>query len=155
MNTQRIPVAELLPLIRQLLGPTHTVRLTVTGDSMVPFLRPVVDQVELAGAGLRVRTGDIVLAQHRDGRCILHRIVKLNRNGCYLAGDAQNSREGPFAREQLIARVTAVHRGDRRIDCRSSGWRILSVLWRFMRPLRPQLIRTVRITRRYFGKVRT
>ncbi|MBR5524785.1 MAG: S24/S26 family peptidase, partial [Clostridia bacterium] len=81
MNKQRnqaaVPMVELSPLLMECISQGQEVILTVTGDSMCPFLRHKRDQVVLAAADpTALQPGDVPLYRRPGGQHVLHRIVE-------------------------------------------------------------------------------
>jgi signal peptidase len=137
----QISMTDMSPLLTELLGNGKTVCLTVTGNSMYPFLRGHIDCVYLEKADPeRLRAGDIVLVRKPGGQYVLHRVIKPRGNTFCLLGDAQTVPEGPFGTDCVVAAVRGVKRRDRYIDTSNLCWRVLSWIWLFLGPLRPFLI---------------
>ena len=81
-----------MPVLRELLAQGRSVSLTVTGESMSPFLRHGRDQIRLEGVTAPPKRGDMVLFQRRNGQYIMHRILRRLPDGNYaLIGDGQES----------------------------------------------------------------
>ena len=141
-----LPARELMPLVRAALERGQKVRLTVTGSSMIPFLRDS-DTVELEPAQ-RLRLGDIVLVRTGAERYVLHRIVRMDGAAFFIRGDAQSWSEGPFAPEAVLGRVAAVWSkgGIRKIE--SGLWRLAGLLWLRTNPLGYFLLKGALIARR-------
>lgn len=134
---------EMFPVIKEILKKGINVSITVTGMSMYPFLRENTDSVELANVCFTsIRRGDIVLIIRETGEYILHRVIKKEKGGFYIVGDAQQWIEGPLRPEQFIAVATAVCRGKRHIKCSSFWWKLLSGAWLRILPFRYLLIKT-------------
>lgn len=128
---------ELFAFIKSIFAIGNSARITVTGNSMFPFLRDCIDSVELVSDTFHnIRKGDIVLAEQSNGDFLLHRVYKINQDYFYLLGDGQVTIEGPFNPNQLVAKVLTVWRREQRIDCRSITWRFLSHGWLCTLPLR-------------------
>ena len=124
-----------MPLVQDSLARGTSVRFTATGGSMRPFIRHG-DTVELeAVSGTPIRVGDVVLAAAPGGLYLLHRVVARKGDSIWLAGDAQSSPQGPFARDQVLARLVGVHRRGRRVCADRSLWRALALLWIHLTPL--------------------
>lgn len=125
-----IKSVELFPAVLNILENDQNVRITVTGDSMMPFLRENIDSVELSKTDFKkLRFGQIPLIKRKSGQYILHRVVYKNKKNFYIAGDAQNWIEGPINPESLIAVVTKVWRKDKPIAIDNYFWKMLSFLW--------------------------
>lgn len=130
----------LFPVIQEILDAGGKARLTVTGTSMFPFLHDGRDSVELQKVYLpELKRGDIVLFQRLSGEYILHRVVRIEPHAFFVMGDNQQWLEGPLYPDQLIAIAGAVWRGDKRVCCRSFGWRFLSGFWLLVIPFRGEI----------------
>jgi len=149
-DIKRITSRELIPEIESMLCSGTNVKMTVTGNSMYPFLREGVDSVVLSPVKPNnLKRGDIILARRETGQHVLHRIFRKGQKSIYLLGDAQQMVEGPLRPEQVIAVVTSVWRRDKVLDCNGLVWRILSGLWLKVRTWRRHIIYGYSILRRW------
>ena len=105
---------------------------------MYPFIDPRRDEVVLAGIedGSALRRGDVVLYRRENGMLVLHRIYKIGQDGLYLLGDHQTAIEGPVRREQVKGKMTGMVRDGRYMEVGNPGYRMLSVVWLWLRPPR-------------------
>ncbi len=143
----------MFPLIKEILSRKGSVRITVTGMSMYPFLRQNIDSVELSPADFEhICRGDIVLTVRNNGQYILHRVHRKERDVFYMVGDAQHQIEGPLRPHQLAAVVTAVWRREKRIQCLDLRWRVLSALWLNTLPFRAFVMKSYGYLRRIMGR---
>lgn len=109
----------------------------VTGTSMGPFLHPG-DSVYLSMIPHCFHPGDIVLYRRENGTYILHRIIKIEKNGTvWITGDNQTQLEAVDASVQILALVTAVKRNGRFLTSRSLTWQFYQHIWRWLLPVRP------------------
>jgi len=77
MQVLKVKSSAIFPVITELLDSGQTARITVTGNSMYPFLRAGRDSVELSKASFQeINRGDIVLIKRTNGIYILHRVIK-------------------------------------------------------------------------------
>jgi signal peptidase I len=131
-----------MPLVRAALERDQRVRLTVTGSSMLPFLRDN-DVVELEPAPV-LRFGDMVLVQRVESsevaRYVLHRIVRVEGVALHIRGDAQSSSEAPFGPDAVLGRVSTLWRHGRVRRMNGGLWRLAGVTWALMSPLGPYLL---------------
>ena len=113
----------------------HAYRFT---DRGAEFIDPRRDEVVLAGIedGSALRRGDVVLYRRENGMLVLHRIYKIGQDGLYLLGDHQTAIEGPVRREQVKGKMTGMVRDGRYMDVGNPGYRMLSVVWLWLRPAR-------------------
>ena len=117
------------------------VTIYVQGGSMRPFLENG-DKVLLTppfNHG-KIGRGSIVLARTSIG-IVLHRVVRIRKQGFILAGDANAYQVEQTTREDVIAIVKAVWRKEQRIDIDSFRIRAIAWLWYLVRPLRGGLLR--------------
>ena len=120
-------VAEMLPLMLEVLHSGGEFRFYPKGTSMLPLLRQGVDSVILRTAD-HIKKSDICLYERNNGDFVLHRVVKYCKDGtlCF-RGDNQPSTECGVRRDQVIAKVTAVMRGDTRIGTGSLWYRLTRI----------------------------
>lgn len=128
-----------LPELLALLDTTEAVPLTVTGDSMVPFLLPGRDTVYLSKLTDPVRRGQMVLYRRKNGQYILHRVYRVSPEALELIGDGQTGIEPNIPPDSLLARVTAVRRKGKLLRPGHPVWFFYEKLWIRMIPLRPRL----------------
>lgn len=151
-EVKRIKADFMMPVINNLLENDSKVCLTVTGNSMYPFLRDNKDSVELAKCSFSdVKTGDIILIQRWDSTYVLHRVILKGKSSVYILGDAQRRPEGPIDRNQILAKVDSVWRCSKKISAKNIIWRILTFLWFMLFPFRRIIIdkyRRIRILHR-------
>lgn len=134
---------EAAPRIRAILQAGGSCPVTVTGTSMVPLLRHGKDQVLISPLNRPVRRGDILFYVRDNGRCILHRAVRIGPDRTVtVCGDAQTQLE-QIQPGQILGVVTRVRRKNREFPVTSPIWRAVSVLWMLLRPLRPGFLRCV------------
>ena len=149
-----VRMAEIMPVIQGLLLNNNKAKLIVTGNSMYPFLRHGIDSVFLSSKETAViKKGTIVLFLRENGQYVLHRIKKLKKTSFFIVGDAQTNIEGPLDRNQIVAVVTSVYRGNKEISCKSFSWRFLSILWLSVLPFRYYIIKSYLKLRKIFKKI--
>ena len=124
--------------IEPLLKAGACIQIYPQGYSMYPFIDPRRDEVVLAGIeeGSALRRGDVVLYRRENGMLVLHRIYKIGQDGLYLLGDHQTAIVGPVRREQVKGKMTGMVRDGRYMDVGNPGYRMLSVVWLWLRPAR-------------------
>lgn len=159
-----LPLEALSDVIEDCLAEGQEVIMTVTGNSMCPFLWHERDQVVLTRVtdASTLQVGDVPLYRRCNGQLVLHRIVerddgtKRRRYGekgalptmhsstgltYTMLGDAQTQPEANIYPEQIVAVATAFIREHKRWDCRSTAYRRRSLRWHKLLPLRALLVR--------------
>ncbi|MBQ5367097.1 MAG: S24/S26 family peptidase [Thermoguttaceae bacterium] len=118
-------------------GEDREVAFTPGGISMLPTLRDRRDTVYLVKPTGAIKKYDVALFRRETGEYVLHRVVKVCRDGTYVfRGDFQTEVERNVRREQILAVMTAFQRGKRRIDCgRSVLYKVYSRAWTSARPV--------------------
>ena len=95
----------------------RAVRIPVKGNSMLPFIRPLTDQVELSElTGQSVTKGNIVLARTNGSNYVVHRIEKVEGEVVTLRGDGNLSVRERCDKGNVVAEVTAVYKKGRKIS---------------------------------------
>ena len=128
MQEITVPVESLMEIIRLQLATGGKANLVVTGSSMLPMLREHRDSVILVPAEEKLRVGDIALYEPREGKYILHRVMKLTPEGYLFCGDNQAIYE-PVADDKIIARVDGFIRKGKQRSMSFWGYRIYRLIW--------------------------
>ncbi len=145
MEPRIVDIDAYMPVLRELLAQGQSVSLTVTGESMSPFLRHGRDQIRLAAVTAPPQRGDMVFFRRRNGQYIMHRVLRRMPDGNYaIIGDGQQQVEFPIAPEQIFAVVTQVCRKGVWLGPESFWWRFFAGPWLTLLPLRPLLRRMAR-----------
>lgn len=142
MNIRIVENDVYLPVLRELITEGHSVRLTVRGQSMMPFLINVRDSVIIEPVTNGLKKGDIVIFKRKSGAYIMHRIWRADgyNKQYYLVGDAQKELEGPIDEQQIFGIVNKVCRKGKWIDRKSPVWWFYDKVWGLMRPFRTKFI---------------
>lgn len=145
MEPRIVDIDAYMPVLRELLAQGQSVSLTVTGESMSPFLRHGRDQIRLAAVTAPPQRGDMVFFRRHNGQYIMHRVLRRMPDGNYaIIGDGQQQVESPIAPEQIFAVVTQVCRKGIWLGPESFWWRFFAGPWLTLLPLRPLLRRMAR-----------
>ena len=155
-----MPLEQLSPLMQECIAQGQEVVLTITGNSMSPFVRHRRDQVVLVAAEpTALQPGDVPLIRRDSGHYVLHRIVERDDGQVRkmwgsaktypsatgelrytLLGDAQWQTEPNIRADQVIAVATAFIRKGKRWDCADAAYRRNRLFWHRLLPLRKTLI---------------
>ena len=88
--TRTVDTDSYMRVLSGLVAKGETVCLTITGGSMTPFLVHGRDSIRFAKPSGPLRRGDMAFYRRRNGQYVMHRIVRVDRQGnYYAAGDAQ------------------------------------------------------------------
>ncbi len=106
-----VELAELYPLMAEVLAKGGTFRFYPRGTSMLPMLVAGEDSVELAKADT-VKVGDVVFYRRDNGAFVLHRLIE-KRNGTFtMCGDHQFALEYGIREEQVLAKLVGFYKGE-------------------------------------------
>lgn len=134
---RQIDTAAYVSVLRELTEEGRSVSLTVSGNSMSPYLIHERDQVFFEKPKVPLKKGDIVFFQRKDGQYIMHRICKVRQSGYYIVGDAQTEIEGPISGEQIFGVVTKVRRKGKMEQPGDFWWDFFEKIWICWIPIRP------------------
>ncbi|MBP3436541.1 MAG: S24/S26 family peptidase [Clostridia bacterium] len=156
-KSQHVSLADLLPLMEEVIKAGKTFRLFPMGNSMRPLLREGKDSVLLVYISPQdVQGNDMILYRREDGAFVLHRVVAVEKDGTLtLRGDSQYYNETGISKEQVIALVQGFYRGGKYHDCESSlYYRFYLFRRRLSYPLRRFSFRVSSFLRRRLTKRR-
>ncbi len=133
----KIHLEDYYPLIRETLDQGGTFSLTITGQSMYPFILGNRDQVTLSPVPDKLKKNDLPLYRRSNGQFVLHRIVKVEKDGTYTCcGDHQWWLEKGLKHEQMIGLATAYVRKGKKLTNRNVWYKAYRTLWTWVLPLR-------------------
>lgn len=153
-KTVSLSMQELSPVITQCISGGSEVIITVTGNSMRPFLKDRRDQVVLVKAeGDKLKAGDVPLYVRRNGKYVLHRIVDVKDGAYTMLGDAQVTKEYGIQPDQIVALAKAFIRKGVRYECDSDKYRRYVKFWMGILPLRKLYFKLYRFSARVYHKL--
>lgn len=144
MSPRTLPAAVLMPEYEALLRDGAELPLVISGESMLPFLRPGRDTVFLKRPDAPLQRGEIAFYRRFDGSYILHRVYRAEPGRYWFLGDAQVRVEGPLPAQCVFAHVTAVRRGERLILPKHLFWRFFAGPWMNLVRLRLRILKVYR-----------
>ena len=109
-----IPTEEYFSIVKESLATTGKAHVRVTGVSMQPTLRHLRDSVMIVPPD-KVRFGDIVLFDRRNGHYALHRVIGKGKRGFTMAGDNQRHMERKLPYDQIVGVVSVMIKGEKHI----------------------------------------
>lgn len=135
---KHIPMGEMYPLMAEMLEKDGTVTFTVAGWSMQPMVYNRRDTVTLVKPQLPLKKYDLPLFRLDNGKFILHRVVKVYKNGNYKCqGDNRCEPEDNIRDDQIIGVVKSFNRNGKQIDVdKSFGYWLYTRTWKFLHPFK-------------------
>ena len=108
-------MADLEPLIREVIDKGGTFTMMPRGTSMLPLIRQGKDSVILSPLKEETLPGDVVLYKRDNGQFVLHRVM-MAKNGVYtMCGDNQVVFEKGIENRHLIAIASGIIRDGKEI----------------------------------------
>jgi hypothetical protein len=117
-----LDLKEFWPLINETISSGGEFRLFHKGTSMLPLLRQGIDSVVLVSP-TELKKNDIVLYKRPSGQLVMHRIVKLEKNGYAICGDNQYILEKGITDKNMLAKVKGIYRGDEYFDINNKQYK--------------------------------
>ena len=118
-----LPMAELYPVLTEVLESGGEFRFYPRGTSMLPLIQQGRDSVVLE-AVTNPQKYDICLYQRANGQFVLHRLMKWTPEGePIFCGDNQLIFEHGIPTDQIIARVNAIYQGDKKCSVTTFSYR--------------------------------
>lgn len=139
MNKKHIPMAELYPVMAEKIANGGEVTFKVAGKSMQPMVFHRRDTVTIKKHSGKLKKYDLPFYRRDDGSFILHRVIKLQKNGNYTCrGDNQWEKEFDVRDDQIIGVVTSFTRGGKVVDVNvSRGYKFYCKIWPWVHFLKP------------------
>lgn len=142
VNGRYVDTKEYVSVMRDLVNEGKEVSMLVAGSSMSPFLIHYRDTIYFAKPERALRAGDMVFYQRDNGQFIMHRIIRVRRDGCYdIVGDNQTEIERGVRRDQIFAIITKVKRKGKWIGPGDFWWVFFAQVWRRIIPVRRTIAR--------------
>ncbi|MBR0540683.1 MAG: S24/S26 family peptidase [Clostridia bacterium] len=141
MDTKKIRLEDLAPVIEEELAAGGQFEISIKGTSMLPLLVQGRDTVTLTAVNEPLEKYDIPLYRRKDGGFVLHRVVKAE-NGCYtMCGDNQWVLEKGIEHSQVIGKVCKITRKGKCFETTNSRYKLYCRVWQFLFPIRKYLIK--------------
>lgn len=152
MNNLQGYFADVMPAIREKLEADGEVSFTVSGTSMQPMVYNRKDTVTIKKARLPLKKYEIPFYQRDNGQFVLHRVVKVQRDGNYTCrGDNQSFNEPDVRNDQIIGVLTSFERkGKKVLVDKSFKYKLYCRLWMLMRPYRRGKVLLIKVKNKIF-----
>lgn len=116
-------------------GPSN-VTIRLHGNSMRPLVRKERDFVTIAHLTRKLKRGDVVLFQARDGRYTVHRVIRLLPGHILTQGDNCRRPDSPTPLEDVFGLVVQVKRGKLHFSIDNIFSRFCGLFWIWILPVR-------------------
>ena len=104
---------------------------TNVGTSMRPLIRQGTDVMIIKSVDncCKLKKMDVPLYKRENGQYVLHRIIKVTKDGYVIRGDNTYSNEYGVTDHQIIGVLTGVIRNGKEISVNSFGYKVYSYFW--------------------------
>lgn len=90
------------------------------GFSMYPMLRQNYDTVIIERIKEKPQENDVVFYHRDDGKYVLHRVIKVKKDGYVIRGDNCYFNEYDITDKHIIGILKGFYRGEKYVDCKSN-----------------------------------
>lgn len=126
---ENIPIELIYPLFKNMLK-VGSVTFKVTGISMQPMVYNRRDTVTIVSPPKQLKKGDLPFYRTDDGQFLLHRVIKINKDGSYdCRGDNRWESEKGIRQDQIIGIVTEFTRNNKKYSVFAPIYRVYVALW--------------------------
>lgn len=129
-------------VIKEVLDSGGEFQIYPRGTSMLPLIKEERDSVILVRQGETLHPKDIILYRRENGNFVLHRIIKVEKEGYVLCGDNQLQLETGIQDHQVVALVKRIERKGKQIPEHSVWLKLYECLWCFF-PFRKLYFRVI------------
>lgn len=116
---------------------------TNTGNSMMPLIRPRGDLIIIKRCNAPLKKYDVPLYKRKSGQYVLHRIIKIKKEGYVIRGDNCTYLERKISDSQIIGVLESVVRGNKEIKMDSILQRLYASFWNNLYFLRAPVMKLV------------
>lgn len=141
METKKIRLEQLAPVIEETLKNGGTFEIGIRGTSMLPLLVEGRDTVVLAAAEQELEKYDIPLYRRTDGAFVLHRVIKADAGRYTMCGDNQWVQEEGIEHSQIVGKVVSINRKGKSFPVTDRKYRLYCRLWQFLLPIRKYIVK--------------
>lgn len=99
---EQLPLAALEGVIREELASGGSAVINIRGQSMLPLMKEGDCNVRIVPPKFPLKRYEIPLYKREDGQFVLHRVIRVKKNGYVCRGDHQVLREFPVTEEMII-----------------------------------------------------
>ena len=138
----RPSIAELGPLVEQMIKGGKDIKITVTGNSMYPLFRNRQDDVVLEECS-EFKKYDVVLYRRKNGQYVFHRILKIDGENFTIAGDNEIQKEYPVLKSSCIARLKSFERFGKKYTVDAFWYKLYVRFWHLIFPFRRKVIKLI------------
>lgn len=143
MNDELYSADDFIKILNNKFNNDESVKLKITGNSMVPLFVHKRDTVILTPVTDDIKKGDIIFYRRKNGKCVLHRVKKVTTEGLYFVGDSQTRIEGPLDKSCILAKCNSAIRKGRLITEKNLIWHFFRIIWLNIIPVRLPIIRFI------------
>ncbi|MBQ9518559.1 MAG: S24/S26 family peptidase [Firmicutes bacterium] len=134
---KEVRLADLYPVMKEMLDSGGTVNFNPHGTSMLPMLHDDGDRVVIKSPDGELKKYDLPLYRRENGAFVLHRVVRQPKNGTYtMCGDNQWTLEPDVKHSQIIGVVIEFERNGKKISVQSPAYKLYTRVWVAIMPLR-------------------
>lgn len=152
-NEIQVHLAEMYPIMKEMLENGGTVNFPPHGTSMLPMLHDNGDMVMIKKPEKELKKYDLPLYIRPNGSFVLHRVVRKPENGVYtMCGDNQWHVEKGIKHDMIVGVVVSFTRKGRTVSSDNKLYKAYARIWVAIMPLRHLFIGGFRKLKRIIKK---
>lgn len=142
MINEKSAVCTVSDIITELLNKNISVKMKISGKSMIPMMYPDCDSVKLIPiVNEDIAKDDVVLYRRNSGQLVLHRVWRVYEDKVDCIGDAQIAIEKGVLKASVMAKVIEFSRRGVSHCINDKRYIMYCKIWRISKPFRRVLIK--------------
>ncbi len=129
MHSKVVSMADMYPVIKEVIENGGEVSIIATGDSMMPMLTDGRDSIVLTQRTGKLKKYDLPFYRRKNGVFVVHRVVKIVNGEYILCGDNQFSLEKDITDKEVIAMVKSFTRNNKTYTVESKKYKLYCIFW--------------------------
>lgn len=124
--------------VEELLLNGRKIQVSIRGFSMYPLFKPGRDAAFIEPIGIRkIKRGDVCLFRRKNSILVLHRVVRVSKDGVFFVGDNQTEIEGPISVNSVKGYLDGGIRNGKTFYANNLLYRFIFGGWLSLRSIRP------------------
>ena len=125
----KVNLVDLENIIVDKLNEGGSVTFSPRGTSMLPMLVEGEDTITLVKVNRKIRKYDVIFYKRDDGAYVLHRVVKIKKDGYVLRGDNQYINEYGIKDDMVIGILSSYTKKDRQYSIDTFRYKLYCRFW--------------------------
>ena len=129
MKRKNVSMAQMYPIIKEVIESGGEVSIIATGESMQPMLYNDIDSILLTKVTGKLKKYDLPFYQRKNGAFVVHRVVEVLDDEYVMCGDNQVIKEKGITDNQIIAIVKGFTRKNKKYNVTDKKYKLYCFVW--------------------------